>query len=476
MSTFISSLASSFPAEKILKFIARAYPELGMKINTAQAYGRSAEDILKYLSKMNEGNFSPAKKTSSSNPYLQAQELTKNVHPLGKTLMRAASIGLGAYGLARGLPAIANSKIGQGILTSIGLNAPSSQTQNTILDPSMQTSGQINMPMQEQQAMQPSTPISQAITVPQTQQSSIDSIDIIKQMGVDQKINNLLKAGNTPDIISGVIDQSLTPSQKKWLDTQVKAGKALPMEQMVQEYVASKPAQRESAKGHIDEMHKKKRFIDELQKQFDETYGKGFELEEEPKDVQLLDISKKPVKGDIVATPQGIVGNLESIKQQEALVKDDAGKLHKLKIKDLQLPDENVGKTVARLLEIPEIDKSGPLNYWAYDEPDNELFIMYHNGETYKYKDVPPDLIQELEKAAISPKTKGENMYGAWSPEDKPEFSQQAGREILSRGATASRLIINHPKYKKPKKGEPPNPFYRKLQRGYDYYIALRGK
>lgn len=169
-----------------------------------------------------------------------------------------------------------------------------------------------------------------------------------------------------------------------------------------------------------------------------------------------------PERGSVVSLPAGNVGVIKDIKKEHALIDED-GKTHKVKISDLQLPDEAVQQTVARLLEIPEVDKSSTINYWAYDPEDKDLFLMFHNGETYKYHDVPEDLVKELHEMAVSPTTKKENEFGAWSPEDPK-----------SRGATFIKKLIAHPKYKKPKKGEPENKFYRKLRKGYDYWAKLR--
>ena len=176
----------------------------------------------------------------------------------------------------------------------------------------------------------------------------------------------------------------------------------------------------------------------------------------------FLEATGKPEKGMIVATPNGEVGDLKDVRKTEGLVDED-GKLHKTKLKDIQLPDEHVVQTVARLLEIPEIEKSSLINYWAYDPEDKELIAMYHNGETYKYLEVPEELESQLLEAATMPKTSGENVFGAWAEEDP-----------MSRGATLSKLLIQHPKYKRAKKGEKENPYYRKLRKGYDYWTKLR--
>ena len=61
------------------------------------------------------------------------------------------------------------------------------------------------------------------------------------------------------------------------------------------------------------------------------------------------------------------------------------------------------------------------------------------------------------------PITEGKNIFGAWSPEDKESL-----------GAALFQEIISDPLYKKPKKGEPPNPNYVKLDTMYDYWKKLR--
>lgn len=463
MTPILQAAAQGYTAQQIISFVSQAFPNLSPRIKKAASQGYTTNQILKYVNQlMEEETFS-----KFTTPNEREGRHRDRLNQLGKQILGSGATALGLTQFQQNLPPLAQTLLGNPIANAAQQQQMQPQQPNPLPQGQQQTQTiatqtlppgaapivtppqQLQLPGTQQQLPQA---VQQTVTPLPQQPPLVNSADIIRQMELEPKINNLLKAGNPPETIGAILEQSLTPGAKKWLDSQIKEGKAKPLSQMVQEYAANPPEQTAPI---APESRVEAQAVPEVK-------------EEE---------KKRPLsKGSVVATPSGLVGEIETARNGQALVKDDAGKLHKLKITDLQMPDESVGKTVARLLEIPEIEKSGPLNYWAYDEPDNELFIMYHNGETYKYKEVPPDLVAEIEKAAVAPKTKGENMYGAWSPEDKPEYSEQAGREILSRGATMSKLIINHPKYKKPKKGEPENPYYRKLKKGYDYFIALRGK
>jgi KTSC domain len=450
-----SAISAGFTIKQILNFLGDTFPELGNRMKDAHKAGKSADEILKYLSKVDKSQFKkyvgksrPTKiypEESSVNPYIAATQAQKNYDPTPESLKTAAKVGLsaaGAYGVSKILP-----KAIQGIA---GL----------IKSPDIGPKPMSNAPVQPQQASTPQiSNTQQTPTLPQ--QSSYNatppsitpenSISVIEQMGIGPQIQTLQSAGNTTEAISAAIGTTMKPHQRKWLDEQIKAGKSKPLADLITDYLGQSITQPETAP-----IAPESRQTGEKQPEV---------IKEQPK--------LKPQKGELVATPSGEVGELKDIKNTEGLVEED-GKLHKTKLSDLKAPGESEVEVVERLLEIPEIDKSGPLSYWTYDDQDNELFVMFHNGESYKYLDVPEEIIDQLEKASVIPKGKGINKYGAWSPEQKPEFSPQAGKEIVSRGATLSNLIITHQKYKKPKKGEPPNPFYRKLRKGYDYWTKLR--
>ena len=167
---------------------------------------------------------------------------------------------------------------------------------------------------------------------------------------------------------------------------------------------------------------------------------------------------------DVVMTPDGS-GEVQTVHGDDAYVKID-GKLKKVPVSEIEEPDENVLETVDRLLGLTEKDKSAPIYYWAYNpEAKRAMFIFNQTREAYEYNDLSEEIASLIENKAIKPKTTGENEFGAWSPEDEESL-----------GASVYKLIISDPKYKKPKKGEPPNPFYRKLDKKYDRHAGLSGK
>jgi len=91
------------------------------------------------------------------------------------------------------------------------------------------------------------------------------------------------------------------------------------------------------------------------------------------------------------------------------------------------------------------------------------MIVQFHNGEIYKYLDIDRNKIEILANKMGIPITEGENIFGAWSPEDKKSL-----------GAAFYQQILKDPKYAKARKGEPSNPYWRKLETPYDYWEKLR--
>ena len=448
------ALSAGYTAEQILKYLSKAFPDLGEGIKNALSLGKPVEEILKYVSKIQPKEAQKMQQSRQQNPHLRAKQSYQDysgVSDLVKGGANLAVLGAGAYGLARGLPALARTGIGQNLLSKfkLGQKTPTldpfqGSTEPNIQSPDMQqqsgsqqsyktTPSQtpLDQKLFPRTGYQPEAPINQYRA-----ESKKVAEGIISELGIDKTLKNVSTEGKNLEQISKDVLSSMSEKQKKQYEAKRNAGEAKPMVALLKDYFGQ-------AEGETG--------LETPEKGVKETLANMPQPEPE-----------RLEKGAIAALPNGLTGEVKSIRNGEALIEDE-GKLHKVKAKDLQMPDEHIATTVARLLEIPEVDKSSVLNYWAYDPDDNELFIMYHNGETYRYKEVDPGLVKELEEAAATPKTQGENAFGAWSPEDK-----------LSRGATAIKSIIANPKYKKPKKGEEINKFYKKLRKGYDYWSALR--
>ncbi len=129
-----------------------------------------------------------------------------------------------------------------------------------------------------------------------------------------------------------------------------------------------------------------------------------------------------------------------------------------------QVPDDVI-QAVSNILQIPEVDRSSNIALFMYNPQDAEMYFQFHNGEAYKYYGIDPEKVFRLANKMSIPITSGQNIFGAWSPEDKKSL-----------GATFYQEILKDPKYKKSKKGEAPNPNYVKLDTLYDYWEKLRKK
>lgn len=406
------ALLAGFGEEQILNFISKRLPQLASGISRAKGAGFDPSKILRFLSysspKRNKKQIDEQK--SLNDQYLSSIGLRTKEEREARTrkiLQGAIGIGAGALGLYQLAKPLIN-KIGPTPMANAPVQPDTAQI--PIAQPSIpQTTTQ----------QQLSAPVPQTQMHPTSTSPQIDSENILKEMGIDQQVKNLKERGNDVQEITAAANSILKPHQKKWLEGKIKEGKASPLNELVEDFISKTPQEKSSR----------------------------------PKEL---------IKNDIVATPSGEVGTLKDLRKKEGLV-EEGGKLHKVKISDLQGPNESVVQTVSRLLEIPEIDKSALINYWSYDPESKELFLMFHNGETYKYLDVPEELEDELLESSVSPKTQGQNQFGAWSQEDP-----------MSRGATFIQKLISHSKYKRTKKGEVPNPFYRKLRKGYDYWQKLR--
>lgn len=476
MTAITQALATGYGEEEILKYIAKAAPSLAKSISKATSAGHSVSNVLGFLSKTMQDD--------EYDPYLSQEaghkKVAKRREKATKELLKTAASGAALYGAARAVPSAI-----QGIKGAFQGNQPPSGIGPQPMGGAPVQPGQVQTPPIQQQPSQPLNTGGVAQNAPQPpiqpqgmqppqqpaiQTSAVNSAQIINSMGIAKQVQNLAQAGNTPEAIATAVGVSLKPNQRKWLDEQIQSGAAKALPDMVEDFLAqSQPSQQPAPLIQTEQPIKTGVQPEEILPseraeipQEKEQKMPAKEHESFSKFMKPYREKLHPEKGTIVSTPDGEVGEVQDIRKNESLVNED-GKLHKVKLSDLQLPDEKIQQTVARLLEIPEIDKSSLINYWAYDPEDKQLIAMYHNGESYKYLDVPEELEAQLLEASTVPKTKGENIFGAWSQEDE-----------MSRGATLSKLFIQHPKYKRAKKGEAPNPYYRKLRKGYDYWAKLK--
>lgn len=166
----------------------------------------------------------------------------------------------------------------------------------------------------------------------------------------------------------------------------------------------------------------------------------------------------KAAIGKLAALPNGEIGKIESMKNNVAKINVD-GKSSLRKLTDLDYEPEEVVDLVTKALQIPEHERSRLIAFWGYDEPSKELYVQFHNGEFYKYHDVSPENLKELEESKGVAKTTGKDQYG-----------KHVAGVADSRGAALIGNIIRDPKYGKQNKGKT----YVQIKKFFDHWQKLR--
>lgn len=413
MSGIFKALSQGYTASSILKMLTSSNPSLASKVKKAMIAGYTVDKIVNFL-----GN---ATSTGNSTRALSDSErIARNTQKAGNivkgTALAAGALGVGA--LARGMA---------GVGPQVMANAPGQATPGGNIP---QTTPQPPQPVGQTQPAQPlaqpsqsslpqsplpgNTPSQQQtpIQTPPAQQPPIDSIAILKEMGLDAKVNNLLNAGNPPETISSLIHQTLAPHQKKWLDKALKEGKAKTISEMVDDFAQNPEARRAVSKQGIEAMN------EEIQPQ--EPSSSSIEP-----DSATLQEKPKLAKGRLVASPSGI-GELESIRNKEALVKGESGKLHKVKVDDLiesPLPEKDLATLHDELIKGIEEetgeDVSRMVNWAGYNPQTNKLSFLPHIGALYIYGNISPEDREFLTSTLNVRKTSGKNWIGAWKEGSK---------------------------------------------------------
>lgn len=467
-----SYLAQGYGADEILKFVEKSFPNIGRAISSKRKAGIDAKDILKLIAVLDAKQLKKADQNASSmnfdNPLERANAGAKSQQE--NPLLQAAKVGGTALAGAAAIGALPLLRQGATQVANAVPNAlpttPKTPYESTIA-PSMQEgtppvfqSGvtlrpqdmqSVQTQMQPKGQPQPQPNISQASTqqsVP-SQSPNVKSSQILQEMGLTEKINNLFKAGNNPEQISAGVQLSLTPGSNNYLQNKIKTGEAKPLPEMIQDYITEQQGQqRVEAAQKIDQV------TPEQKTAISEKLNAGEKAQPLEK---MIEQTERPQKGSIVSTPDGLVGEIKDIKKNEALV-ESGGKVHKVKVDQIELPNEELIKAVESLLNLPEQEKSSIISSLIYRPRKKEMLVKFHNGESYVYEDVTEEDIAPISEAMGIPVTSGQNIYGKW----------EKGKQD-SRGAALIQGIIRSPKYAK----ENENKTWEKLETKYDRYKKL---
>ena len=464
----IGALAG-YSAKQIISYLTKAFPNLAPRIQKAQSSGFKPEQILDFMSKTMQ--------SQESSQFTSESEIHKfNREKNNQITKQLAQFGLQAGGIGLGLKALSQTGIGQNLMSGLknvlgggggmpGGQQPSAQSSGAQPNATQPLGGNAEAPQPQQATQAPSpTQPNQPQTVAQ-QPPSVNSSQILQNLGLSDKITNLLNQGNNPEQITSQIESSLNQTQRKNLDGLIKKGQAKPLREMIEDLFAQNlPGQQKPLKPHEEvlkkrnEMKKKQGLVENLYQDFISAYGEGNLPESmRPKEQEP---SEMPKKGAYVSAGEGTFGTLKDMKEKEALVEAD-GKLHKVKANEViesPLPEKELAELYDDLIKGVEKESgqevSRNVNWAGYDPNDNSLAYLPHDGSLYVYKDLSEEEVKELTSLLNTRKTTGENFIGGWSA--------GSGSPI---GAGMSKLIQKLQK----ERGGKGNEYANKFQTVYNY-------
>lgn len=412
--SLMSALAQGYSSSQIIKWLSTNSKKFSKQIKSALSQGYTDDQILTYLTKGKHASHGERNKMLGGMTEGEKGARIFNVPTDWSKVKQVGELAATAatgYGIAKAAPAAVQGikglfkgqnpflapNIGPKPMANAPTQAPQVAPASQATIPTHPVSSQTNNAQAAQPAQsQPPNPQPQSQIPPQ------QSIQIIGQLGVADQIKNLQKTGNTPEAIATAVSVSMKPNQKKWLEEQMKAGTAKSLPEMVDDFMSQAPQ--------------------EIQQAGEQNAPSTQE------NVQKIEEIEKPLsKGETVSSISGKTGQLQSIREKEALVKDDDGKLHKVKVEDLvAIPDEIKNKDYHSIAQeyistFPEEGKgslSDALSVMAYDPQKNELIAAFPDNPTkmWRYSNVEPELYEEIISASTAPKTSGgTGIPGTWN-------------------------------------------------------------
>lgn len=456
-SAIFQALKQGFNSKSILGVLAKQSPKLAKAIGAAEAAGYLHNSILKKL---------VGKESDDSDAYLTEHERTKKRDAnRQKRLTRNVASTIGTVGA-----------LGAGLASYLDKEPQTSNQQptqtppgNPPAAPTQASQQQAPIPAQKQQLLNKfqnlpnaPTPMSPQGEAPQAAQPSQTETQFPQAL---LSVRKQLQNGKTPEEIdehmrNSVFYRSLVEKYENETQT--------PFLQKIKE-ISESPQHAQEMTHKPQQMPKKPQEIPQpsQEPQMPEKVQNMPSIAVQPttqaQTPSPLESESKPLsEGETVITPQG-VGEVHKIHGDNAFTKID-GKLRKVPLNDIEAPSPEATSFVADFLEIPEEDRSGPTALWFYDPEDQNLWVQWHyKGQITKYKQFPPDLLEEIAAKNATPITTGKNEFGEWSPADKKSL-----------GAAIDQFIKKDPRWKKAGKDQPANTNYITYEPGYDYWNKLR--
>jgi hypothetical protein len=422
MNKFMQLLDFDYSPDEVLALIQKQSPSIAKKVYKMLVGGLGSSEILSFLSKDKDlpkslpKNFKPyTPEDIASIKLIQAKnnvpksrdEQSKN--DLLKFTKQAAAFAtpFAAAKLApmagKAIQSIAPqaTQMAQSALQRAApqLAGPGAVLPNAIPTASTQLQGaalQTNAPMPQQ----PITSPTQAPIEPKSPSAPIlskqQAAQKLFQLGVIEKVDNMLKNGNPPEAISAVLtaqgntrgktDQELIDTIAAYAQGQEEAVSEAPIkESLIPEKKVSTSVPQEKIE--------------------------NVPIEEE------VEVEQKPIfTNDIVNTPNGI-GEIKAIRNGKAIVEID-GKKFEVDEQDIEpstFTDEEVADAYDDLMsKIPEKHRSGFISWAGYDENKDELGFIPRGGKYEVIKNPPAELVKLVKEGNGVARTTGENREGLW--------------------------------------------------------------
>lgn len=465
MSAILNAIAKGFSSSSVLNQVVKKFPKLAKEVGKAQLYGYTPRTILRHLEgrKHEEGKYLTERE----------QQLEQDKVKDRKAALSAVSA-LGVAGaVAGGIGSLMKNKpiLPTQPNVSLGGNPPSPK-------PSPITPGQQGIidkvPSAKDVELIGSEPFKDLVKPSESIKSEFPQL----QEFVDKSI----ASGKTPQEIYENLKKSkfLSPlvhrieekERKSFLENIKGSNTKDDLSSLKTAWQGADPA-RKLYEGIFDSLKNGKDTFagikDPLIQRAKPYFDKGMinSAEDLRKFVNQgpdsLSSQKTPIVGSEIISPFG-AGSIEHIKGDKAVINID-GKKRSVPVEELEPPSEDAIHAVTKMLGIPEKDLSSNVSLFFYDPEVSDLFVQFHSGDFYRYKDLPKEIVENLASKNAIPLTKGENIYGEWSPDDKESL-----------GAALYRYVLEDPKWKRAAKGQEANSMYKKLSPLYDYWKPLRKK
>jgi hypothetical protein len=399
-----SAISKGFSASQVIKFILKKFPNHKDAIEKAMAAGFTADQVIRYLSRggKEEGENLEEPQIDTDYSRMRKRDISRN-----EAQEKAVLGGLGALGAA---PFALNALAGMNTPNVAMAMQHAMPNQIKSMTPALtgphqpQTLQQLpSQPPVSPLGQAPITPppVGQAATVPQPpiptqaikpQRDIKKSLDIIKNLGEEVRIKNLLDGGLSPKDIAGVLSKLMPKDKLKALE-----GLEGGVEGAIEDYVQA---------------------TQEQPQELSAMEPLGQELGENKQEIKegVIESAKPITKNSIVSSPSGI-GEVKEIRNGKALVEVD-GKLHKVNESDLEPPkfseDEIADAYDDLISKIPEEHRSGFISWAGYDDERNVIGFIPRGGKYEELHNITPEEAEKIKEGKGVARTTGETREGLW--------------------------------------------------------------